>query len=696
MENRNEQLEVLKDVHEILTETMKIVANKPSVDLYFVQHIQKVVPSLLTIKHQITEAKVSADLATANVKDFLSSNKSMKDCGPLVTMIKALQIASTQIPTNSQSKIRELFHLLISTLLAIAYVDNDSGVVTLTDSAKEFLRIFAPFNDPKQPVLSFINILGNSKIVHSVLGYAQSYEKHYTIAEEVCHRFEAYIKSLDLIKVTDSQNLPYKLGLNQFVDLTWEEFKGIYMSSNEQNCFAMASLKSKQLQNITPSSTGRKDSSIFLGFEFPLFNASYSELDERDEQLGGCSVLCPSEEKNPKCGGQTCCVSNLGPGTSFREVVYFVAQSQSITNTSFDANIECHTMYATVFHPNYSDFSKKSYGIKLKWALPSNQTQSVLDLKRSIDFACSNNSNITIVQEVPGYYCSCPHGFVGDGYSQGLGCADIDECADPSLNDCILGKSTCQNIEGSYICKCKSKFHVGDGLGSGNGCPLSPSLRRTLTIVIGVIFVGLLLGGVVVFAIWWRRRTKRKYFLQNGGVQLQDMIVKAGGKWESRLFTAQELKEATETYADRMKLGMGGFGTVYKGVLSDGRLVAIKKANRAEGGNEQFLNELQILMHINHRNIVRLLGCCMETAMPLLVYEYVSHGNVRENLDEGGTGVMGWEQRLKVARQTAEALAYLHAAAFPPILHRDVKSANVLLDDNLDAKAPSCHEEIDR
>ncbi|MCO5556160.1 hypothetical protein L7F22_009704 [Adiantum nelumboides] len=165
------------------------------------------------------------------------------------------------------------------------------------------------------------------------------------------------------------------------------------------------------------------------------------------------------------------------------------------------------------------------------------------------------------------------------------------------------------------------------------------------------------------------------------------MIVKAGGQWDqNRLFTAHELKEATENYADHMKLGMGGFGTVYKGVLSDGRLVAIKKANRAEGGNEQFLNELQILMHINHRNIVRLLGCCMETAMPLLVYEYVSHGNVRENLDECGNGVMGWEQRLKVARQTAEALAYLHAAAFPPILHRDVKSANVLLDDNLDAK----------
>ncbi|MCO5556157.1 hypothetical protein L7F22_009701 [Adiantum nelumboides] len=375
---------------------------------------------------------------------------------------------------------------------------------------------------------------------------------------------------------------------------------------------------------------------ILIGAEL-LRNASNSEPYLRTVELGGCSVLCPGDEKNPECGGHTCCVSNLGQGTSFRGVIYYVYPSSFITNTSFDDNAECQSMYATVFHPNYSDFSNKTYGINLKWALPSNHTQSVSDLKSTIDFACSNNSHITIVQEVPGYYCSCQHGFDGDGYSQGLGCAALRQ---------------------SFAALCRKV----------------------------VIFVGLLLGGVVIFAIWWRRRTKRKYFLQNGGVQLQDMIVKAGGKWESRLFTAQELKEATENYADHMKLGMGGFGTVYKGLLSDGRLVAIKKANRAEGGNEQFLNELQILMHINHRNIVRLLGCCMETAMPLLVYEYVSHGNVRENLDEGGTGVMGWEQRLKVARQTADALAYLHAAVFPPILHRDVKSANVLLDDNLDVK----------
>lgn len=197
-----------------------------------------------------------------------------------------------------------------------------------------------------------------------------------------------------------------------------------------------------------------------------------------------------------------------------------------------------------------------------------------------------------------------------------------------------------------------------------------------------------MIGFFIFLQVHWRARTKKKYFLQNGGVHLEDLFVGARGRESKRLFKDEELKAATNNYSDSMKLGAGGFGTVFKGVLEDGRVVAIKKANRGENArdSEQFLNEMAILMDINHRNIVKLLGCCLETAVPLLVYEYVSNGNVRESLEQGSTCVMGWEQRLKVARQTAEALAYLHGAASPPILHRDVKSANVLLDKNLDAK----------
>ncbi|MCO5583651.1 hypothetical protein L7F22_037564 [Adiantum nelumboides] len=109
-----------------------------------------------------------------------------------------------------------------------------------------------------------------------------------------------------------------------------------------------------------------------------------------------------------------------------------------------------------------------------------------------------------------------------------------------------------------------------------------------------------------------------------------------------------------------MKLGVGGFGTVFKRVLGDGRVVAIKKSNKGVDPT-QLLNELEIMMQIlNHKNIVRFLGCFLETEEPLLVYEYVSNGDVMENLWEGNNCVMNWEQCLKVARQTAEAFAYLH------------------------------------
>ena len=118
-------------------------------------------------------------------------------------------------------------------------------------------------------------------------------------------------------------------------------------------------------------------------------------------------------------------------------------------------------------------------------------------------------------------------------------------------------------------------------------------------------------------------------------------------------------------------------------------MVAIKKALLpGDGDNKEFLNEVIILTQIHHKHIVKLLGCCLETKTPLLVYEYASNGTLADHLQ--GTSksgyVMGWEQRLNVAIQIAEALSYLHRAASPPILHRDIKSTNILLDDHWNAK----------
>ena len=195
---------------------------------------------------------------------------------------------------------------------------------------------------------------------------------------------------------------------------------------------------------------------------------------------------------------------------------------------------------------------------------------------------------------------------------------------------------------------------------------------------------------IIMLMTLWTKRMKRKNFVQNGGLQLQEFMRSRGRENAFiRIFTESEMKVATNNYADDMKIGAGGFGAVYKGKLETGQLVAVKKALVLEDeDNKEFLNELNILTQIHHKHIVKLLGCCLETKTPLLVYEYASNGTLGDHLQETSKNgyLMGWDRRLLVAIQTAEALSYLHCSASPPILHRDVKSTNILLDDQWNAK----------
>jgi len=183
---------------------------------------------------------------------------------------------------------------------------------------------------------------------------------------------------------------------------------------------------------------------------------------------------------------------------------------------------------------------------------------------------------------------------------------------------------------------------------------------------------------------------KKRFFKQHGGLLLlEEMKSKQGLSFT--LFTKAELEEATGNFDERNVLGKGGNGTVYKGTLKDNRSVAIKKCKLiSERQEKEFGKEMLILSQINHRNVVKLYGCCLEVEVPMLVYEFVPNGTLYQLIHgrqhpTGGPRV-SFATRLKIGQEAAEALSYLHSWASPPIIHGDVKSANILIDDSYTVK----------
>ncbi|XAR62870.1 Non-specific serine/threonine protein kinase [Bertholletia excelsa] len=409
----------------------------------------------------------------------------------------------------------------------------------------------------------------------------------------------------------------------------------------------------------------------------------------------GCNTQCNKMKDIPSgdCSGIGCCEasipSEVGKYTIEMNSYNFHRNVWSFNNCSYAFVVEEGEFN---FSASYlQNFNKETMPLVVDWTVDNKTCDEAR--KNIASYACGDNSRC-VEPNGKGYICKCMEGYDGNPYLLD-GCQDVNECINQSLNTCKFN-SKCNNTIGNFTCICPKGYH-GDGK---TACVANGS--KVIQIVIADIMIqsaGFSVGTTAIFMItswlYWifRKRQhvklKEKFFKQNGGLMLQQLLHKQDRSNQEviRIFTFEELQQATNNYDNSTIVGRGGNGTVYKGILVDNRIVAIKKSNKMVDENqvEEFVNELVVLSQINHRNVVKLLGCCLETQVPLLVYEFMSNGTLFEHIHKK-TGTLPWETRLQIAVETAGVLSYLHSTASIPIIHRDVKSTNILLDDNYIAK----------
>ncbi|XP_008802182.2 putative wall-associated receptor kinase-like 16 [Phoenix dactylifera] len=418
--------------------------------------------------------------------------------------------------------------------------------------------------------------------------------------------------------------------------------------------------------------------------------------NQKDSYAGGCVTVCGSSESltNGSCSGIGCCQTSIPKGINY----YKVSFNRNFNNSRVWKFNPCS--YAVLAEADWFKFSttyiktrqlNETNGgrapIVLDWAI-GNETCEVAK-RNTTSYAClSEHSDCFNSSNGPGYICNCSRGYQGNAYLPN-GCQDIDEC---TLKDEYPCHGTCTNIPGDYNCTCPPGTNGDAKKGTCQGSRSNPfsSVKLVIGIVTSTSFALLLLLCIVLSLVREKRklmRIKEEYFRRHGGRLLLEEIKSKQGL-AFKVYTKGELEQATNNFDKNRILGGGGHGTVYKGILNDNHAVAIKKSKIIDDyQKKEFGKEMVILSQINHKNVVKLLGCCLEVEVPMLVYEFVSNGTLFQYIhDRNRTSHISLDTRLEIASQSAEALAYLHSSASPPIIHGDVKSSNILLDDNHNAK----------
>ncbi|XP_031249224.1 probable LRR receptor-like serine/threonine-protein kinase At1g56130 isoform X8 [Pistacia vera] len=193
-------------------------------------------------------------------------------------------------------------------------------------------------------------------------------------------------------------------------------------------------------------------------------------------------------------------------------------------------------------------------------------------------------------------------------------------------------------------------------------------------LIVGIAVTLAILGFILIFLVFYTRMKREN----------NDAEVLLGMGPKPKSFTYLELASATKDFDPSNKLGEGGFGPVYKGMLSDGRVIAVKQLSLGSNqGKDQFTNEITTITAVQHRNLVKLHGCCIEGTRHLLVYEYHENKSLDQVLFGNRELHLDWPTRFNICLGTARGLAYLHEESRPKIVHRDIKASNILLDTEL-------------
>ncbi|XP_052303794.1 probable LRR receptor-like serine/threonine-protein kinase At1g06840 isoform X2 [Populus trichocarpa] len=208
------------------------------------------------------------------------------------------------------------------------------------------------------------------------------------------------------------------------------------------------------------------------------------------------------------------------------------------------------------------------------------------------------------------------------------------------------------------------------------------SIGIWVAVILGAIACTVAVSAVVTLLI------ARRYARKHRNLSRRHSSSKASIKIDGvKGFTFKEMALATDNFNCSTQVGRGGYGKVYRGVLSGNSIVAIKRTEEGSlQGQKEFLTEIKLLSRLHHRNLVSLVGYCEEKEEQMLVYEFMPNGTLRDWLSDKAKGTLNFGTRLSIALGSAKGILYLHTEAQPPVFHRDIKATNILLDSKLTAK----------